>query len=39
VDYSIGINQFGVSAPAADAYDHFGLTPEAIVKKILKWIG
>ena len=30
----IGIDRFGVSAPAADAYDYFGLTPEKIVTRI-----
>jgi transketolase len=31
----IGIETFGVSAPAPDAYRHFGLTVETIVEKIL----
>jgi len=30
----IGIDRFGVSAPAPDAYDYFGLTPDKIVSKI-----
>ena len=30
----IGIDRFGVSAPAKDAYAHFGLTPEAIAARI-----
>ena len=30
----IGIDRFGVSAPAADAYNYFGLTPEKIVTRI-----
>ena len=30
----IGIDRFGVSAPARDAYDHFGLTPEKVVRRI-----
>ena len=30
----IGIDRFGVSAPAADAYKYFGLTPERIVTRI-----
>ncbi|MBV9528364.1 transketolase [Sphingomonas sp.] len=30
----IGIDRFGVSAPATDAYDYFGLTPDKIVAKI-----
>ena len=30
----IGIDRFGVSAPAPDAYNYFGLTPEKIVPRI-----
>ncbi|MGZ2411505.1 transketolase [Sphingomonas sp. F9_3S_D5_B_2] len=30
----IGIDRFGVSAPAPDAYDYFGLTPDKIVSRI-----
>jgi transketolase len=30
-----GIDSFGASAPAADLYKHFGLTPEAIAPQIL----
>jgi transketolase len=30
----IGVDRFGVSAPAKDAYAHFGLTPEAIAARI-----
>jgi transketolase len=30
----IGIDRFGVSAPAHDAYDHFGLTPEKVATRI-----
>lgn len=30
----IGIDRFGVSAPAADAYDYFGLTPEKVATRI-----
>ena len=32
----IGIDRFGASAPAKDLYQHFGLTSEAIVPKILE---
>ena len=32
----IGIDRFGASAPAADLYEHFGLTPDAITAKILE---
>jgi len=32
---SFGIDSFGASAPAADLYKHFGLTPDAIAPKIL----
>jgi transketolase len=30
----IGIDRFGVSAPAADAYEHFGLTPDKVATRI-----
>jgi transketolase len=30
----IGIDRFGVSAPAKDAYDYFGLTPEKVAVRI-----
>jgi len=30
-----GIETFGMSAPAADVYDHFGLTPKAITENIV----
>jgi len=30
----IGIDRFGVSAPAPDAYDYFGLTPDRIASRI-----
>ena len=32
---NFGIDSFGASAPAADLYRHFGLTPDAIAPKIL----
>jgi len=32
----IGIDSYGASAPAPDLYKHFGLTPEAILPKILE---
>jgi transketolase len=31
----IGIDRYGVSAPARDAYEFFGLTPDAIVARVL----
>ena len=31
----IGIDRFGVSAPAKDAYDYFGLTPDKIAERVL----
>jgi len=31
----IGIDRFGVSAPAKDAYDYFGLTPDKIAARVL----
>jgi transketolase len=30
----IGIDRFGVSAPAADAYDDFGLTPHKVAQRV-----
>ena len=30
----IGIDRFGVSAPASDAYDYFGLTPDKIAIRV-----
>ena len=30
----IGIDRFGVSAPAKDAYDFFGLTPGKIAERV-----
>ena len=30
-----GIETFGMSAPAAEVYDHFGLTPKTVTEKIL----
>jgi len=32
----IGIDRFGVSAPAKDAYDHFGLAPDKIASRVLE---
>ena len=34
----IGIDRFGVSAPAPDAYNYFGLTPDKIVTRITDFI-
>jgi transketolase len=30
----IGIDRFGVSAPAPDAYDYFGLTPDKVAQRV-----
>jgi len=30
----IGIDRFGVSAPAKDAYEYFGLTPDAVAERV-----
>jgi transketolase len=38
VDHMFGIDTFGASAPAVDAYDHFGLTPAAISENILEFL-
>jgi transketolase len=32
----IGIDRFGASAPAADLYEFFGLTPDAIVPRVVE---
>ena len=32
----IGMDSFGTSAPAADLYDHFGITPDAIAQAVRK---
>ncbi|GAA4720009.1 transketolase [Sphingomonas lutea] len=31
----IGIDRFGVSAPAKDAFDHFGLTPDKVAARVI----
>src|SRR5205823_215145 len=33
-----GIDRFGVSAPAKDAYDYFGLTPDRVAARINDFI-
>ena len=38
VDHMFGIDTFGASAPAADVYAHFGLTPAAISENILEFL-
>jgi transketolase len=35
----IGMAGFGTSAPAADLYDHFGITPAAIAQAVRKRLG
>jgi transketolase len=32
----IGIDRFGVSAPAKDAYEYFGLTPDVVTARVLE---
>jgi transketolase len=34
----IGIDRFGVSAPAPDAYDYFGLTPHKIAVRVIDFM-
>jgi transketolase len=34
----IGIDRFGVSAPAKDAYEFFGLTPGAVAARVLEYM-
>jgi transketolase len=38
-DRFIGMSSFGVSAPAAEAYRHFGITTDAIVEASLNLTG
>ena len=32
----VGMNSFGASGPYKDLYNHFGITPEAIVEEVIK---
>jgi transketolase len=34
----IGIDRFGVSAPAADAFDYFGFTPDAVAARVTEFM-
>jgi transketolase len=34
----IGIDRFGVSAPAKDAYDYFGITPDKIYDRVVDFM-
>jgi transketolase len=34
----IGIDRFGVSSPAADAYDYFGLTPAKVAARVTEFM-
>ena len=34
----IGIDRFGVSAPAEDAYEFFGLTPDAVTSRVVEML-
>jgi transketolase len=34
----IGIDRFGVSSPATDAYEYFGLTPDAVATRVLEFM-
>ena len=34
----IGIDRYGVSAPAPDAYEHFGLTPEKVAVRVIDFM-
>ena len=38
-DLFVGMTSFGASAPAEQLYDHFGITPEAIVEKVKAKLG
>jgi len=34
----IGIDRFGVSAPAEDAFDYFGFTPDAVAARVTEFM-
>jgi len=34
----IGIDRFGISAPAKDAFEYFGLTPDAVAARVLDFM-
>ena len=34
---AIGIDRFGESAPYAQLQEHFGFTPEKVMKRVLEW--
>ena len=34
----IGVDRFGVSAPAKDAYDYFGLTPDKVATRVIDFM-
>ncbi|MGN6236240.1 transketolase [Dyella sp.] len=36
---ALGVDSFGESAPAADVFDHFGLTPQALADRIQETLG
>jgi transketolase len=36
---ALGVDSFGESAPAADVFDHFGLTPQALADRIQEALG
>jgi transketolase len=36
---AIGVDSFGISAPAADAYRHFGLTVDQVKTRIASYLG
>jgi transketolase len=35
----IGIDRYGVSSPAKDAFEFFGLTPDAVARRVLERLG
>jgi transketolase len=37
--FFIGLSEFGASAPCQDLYEHYGMTPEAIVAAVKKRLG
>jgi transketolase len=34
----VGMRSFGASAPYKDLYEHFGITPDAVVATVKSWL-
>lgn len=38
-DAVVGLDRFGVSAPGPDAFEHLGITPEAVADRVRRQLG